>query len=574
MAVPKENIVPKELWPELVEVPEIAQKLGPERNFTEVLIDKNLDEGRKNRAAILYRDTRLTYRDLYYEVNRFASALADIGVEKLDRVAFRVGNTPEGIIAVLGIMRAGALPIPMHPRWAPRQIAYVANNAEVKAIITGADPKTLPAVEQSLEQLKVKPHIIVVRAEKEQIPQLKEKGYSIYEEFIEKGRRKFEPVRLEVSEEPILLLYTSGTTGPPKGCLHFMIGVSSIAEDVGKYHWKLTEEDVIGGVAPISFAMGFGTYCIIPFLFGASASLLDEFTPDLLFKTIQDHGITVLTLAPTGYRKLLALPNFDELWRKYDLSSLRMCTGGGEMLGARTFEEWKKRTGIEIFEGLGATELFHVVLSSLHAGKPKAGSVGKPLPNVKVKIVNPETGEECKPGETGTAYIKAPTGIIYWKPYADDNRLLKKQTESVKEGWNVLGDFIYFDEDGYLWFISREDDLIKSSGYRIGPEEIEHALNEHPSVEEAACIGVPHPIKGEDTWAIVKLKSGYEPSDKLKEDIYNSLKPKVPTYMLPTRIEFYDKPLPKTPTEKLLRRELRKEFKPIAEEVYKQKGVK
>ncbi len=546
-------VVPKEDWPEIVIPDEVKAIIGgrKELNLAEEILDRNIREGRGRKVAIYFEDRRVTYRDLYRLSNKIANFLKRIGVEKYDRVGFRMRNMPEAVAVNFGIMKAGAIPVPLNPMWAKKEIVHVANNAEIKAIFVTGDDKTFKAVEESVSEFSTVQKVIVTEREN-----LSDPFVSFDEVYRESA--KFDPVPLEIGT-PAAILFTSGTTGLPKGCVHFVENILSSVYLVGKYVWKLTEDDVVGGPAPVSFAMGYGNGCLIPYFHGAATSIWPGFSFDNFFRFVEEHGITVFSSLPTAYRMILANPNLDEYIQKYDLSTLRLCTGGGEALGADTAKRWEEKFGMPIYESLGATEMVHICISNTVAPEPRAGSIGWTVPGYVARIIDPETGEECKPGEVGNLYIKGATGIRYWNH--PTRPLAEKQKESVKNGWNVLGDFVRKDEEGYIYFVSRDDDLIKSSGYRIGPDEIEQPLSKHPAVKECAVIGVPDPegIRGQIVKAVVVLKEGYEPGDELKKDMLNFLEQHIAKYKLPRVIEFRSEPLPRTATGKLLRRFLKEE---------------
>ena len=262
-----------------------------------------------------------------------------------------------------------------------------------------------------------------------------------------------------------------------------------------------------------------------------------------MFETIQKHRITVLSLAPTAYRKMLQVPDAE---KKYDLKSLRVCTGGGESLTAPTYQAWKEKFGQEIFEGLGTTEMMYVFVSNVVNRRVKPGSFGTAVPGFEVKVVN-EVGKDSGPKEIGHFLVRGPTGTLYWR---DPD----KQRQAVTpDGWNRAGDYVYVDEDGYFWFVSREDDIIKSSAYRIGPEEIEVTLAKHPAVADVGVIGVPDEVRGQIAKAYVVLLPG---KTVTPEELLEFCRGKIATYKLPREVVFVND-LPRTPTGKLLRRVLR-----------------
>ncbi|MFQ6672767.1 MAG: acyl-CoA synthetase, partial [Candidatus Tectimicrobiota bacterium] len=467
------------------------------------------------------------------------------GVEPLDRVALRMTNGPAAIIANFAIMKIGAAPITMSPLWSQDEIAFAANNAEAVALFSTAP--ILGEVDKAREAMEFTQHIIVSGGDAEE---LEAKGLLSFEKLVEAGSPELEPVQMK-KDDLALILYTSGTTGPPKGCCHF-VGQTLIETDlVGKHVWKLTPEDTLGGSAPVSFAAGYGTFALIPFRFGSAVSLIPRFEPQEMLGLVAKHSITVFTGLPTAYRVLLGQPNFAD----FDLSSVRMYTTGGDSLTPATFDAWKAKTGQEVYEGLGATEMIHLVTSNSVAPTPNSASIGWKLPGFDIEVLN-EEGEVCAPHEIGSLAIKGPTGICYWKPYVDDERLLDNQKSAVRGGWNILGDAVYRDEEGYIFFVSREGDMIKSSGYRIGPAEVEEALMKHSAVADACVIGSPDPVRGENTVAYCVSAEGSEESTELKQEIIESCRDHIAVYKLPRELHFVDS-LPKTPTGKLLRRIVR-----------------
>jgi 2-aminobenzoate-CoA ligase len=405
------------------------------------------------------------------------------------------------------------------------------------AIIVSA--ALLGEVEGARENFETIKHIIVVGGD---VAEVKAKGFLAYGELVQSGNPNIDPV-LRNREDVGLLMYTSGTTGRPKGTVHFVEELLIVPDGFGKYGWRVTENDVVGGSAPLAFGAGYSSYATIPFRFGAAASLIAKFDPEKMFDTIQKHRISILTLAPTAYRKMLQVPDAKT---KFDLSSLRVCTGGGESLTAPTYHAWKEKFGLEIFEGLGTTEMMYVFASNVVSRKVKAGSFGQAVPGYQLKVID-EEGKQAAVGKIGHFVACGPTGTVYWRDPE------KQQRAITAEGWNLAGDFVYVDEDGYFWFVSREDDIIKSSGYRIGPEEIEVTIATHPAVADVGVIGVPDEVRGQIAKAFVVLKSG---ETLTPDDLLAFLKGKIATYKLPREIVIVNE-LPRTATGKLLRRVLK-----------------
>jgi 2-aminobenzoate-CoA ligase len=532
-----EHLPPRDLWPtRIYTLPEFGKY--PDRlNTTEELLDKSVAAGRGDRAAILFEDQRITYAQLLTQANKLGNALRQLGVNEGDRVILRSPNIPPALVTNFAVLKLGAVLTPTSPLFSRAEIAHVANDAEAVAIVVHA--ALLPELEAARENFKTVEHIIVIGGEP---AQLKAKGYLSYSELVQSGGASLDPVRRNRQDLGILL-YTSGTTGRPKGTVHFVEETLIIPDSFGKYGWRVTENDVIGGTAPLAFGAGYSTFATIPFRFGAAASLISKFEPEKVFETIQKHKITVLSLAPTAYRKMMQVPDAE---KKYDLSSLRICTGGGESLTAATYNAWKAKFGQEIFEGLGTTEMMYVFTSNVVNLKARAGSFGQAVPGYEIKVID-EDGHETPPGKSGHFVCRGPTGTIYWR---DPD---KQRHAITADGWNRAGDFVFADEDGYFWFVSREDDVIKSSAYRIGPEEIEITLQGHDAVAEAAVIGVPDEVRGQIAKAFVVLKPGQTVSP---EELIEFCRGRIATYKMPREVELVAE-LPRTPTGKLLRRVLR-----------------
>ena len=532
-----EYLPPREFWPKRVyTLPEFAT-YAPRFNSTEELLGKAVAAGRGDRTAVLFEDQRITYGQLLTQASKFASALRELGVKEGDRVVLRTPNIPPALVANFAILKLGAVCTPTSPLFSRHEIAHVANDSEAVAIIVSA--ALLGEVEGARENFETIKHIIVIGGDAAEV---KAKGFLAYGELVQSGNPTIDPV-LRNREDVGLLMYTSGTTGRPKGTVHFVEELLIVPDGFGKYGWRVTENDVVGGSAPLAFGAGYSSYATIPFRFGAAASLIAKFEPEKMFDTIQKHRVSILTLAPTAYRKMLQVPDAKT---KFDLSSLRVCTGGGESLTAPTYHAWKEKFGLEIFEGLGTTEMMYVFASNVVSRKVKAGSFGQAVPGYELKVID-EEGKQAGTGKIGRFVACGPTGTVYWR---DPD---KQQRAITAEGWNLAGDFVSVDEDGYFWFVSREDDIIKSSGYRIGPEEIEVTIATHPAVADVGVIGVPDEVRGQIAKAFVVLKPG---ETLTPDDLLAFLKGKIATYKLPREIVIVNE-LPRTATGKLLRRVLK-----------------
>src|SRR6266498_1144381 len=515
--IPEEYLPPQEMRPARVyltpEVQEYPARINPARE----LLDQNVEQGRGDRPALYFQDRVITFGSLQEQANRLGNVLASQGVEEEERVVILSPNQPLSLVANFAAMKLGAIPVPASPLLSPPEVAYVVNNSEARALLV--HPAMLPLVEKARSDFAKEPVLLGLAPPSDDLAQA---GVESVLPLMEKADSGLEAVQRERDRVGILL-YTSGTTGKPKGVAHLVEEILAVADTFGRYGWKLRDDDVVFSPAPLAFAAGYGAMAVIPFRFGAAVSIMPRFEPEAAFDTVQQHHATVLTILPTSYRKMLQVEGAD---KRFDLSSVRMCTGGGESLTAATFEHWKERFGFEIYEGLGTTEMFYVLVSAAPTERAKPGSIGTAVPGYEVKVIN-EEGDDAAPGEMGRLVARGPTGTLYWRPQEEHGRLLESQKQTVQDGWNLAGDYVKADADGYFWFVAREDDLIKSSAYRIGPEEIEGVISKHPAVADVGVIGVPDPIRGQSTKAVVMLKEGQSGSDDLKHEIIDFCRDKI-----------------------------------------------
>jgi len=537
------HLPPRDLWPHIVIPQEMV--FPPKANLAHALLDRHMEGGRGKNVAVCFHGERFTYEDIYSGSLRIANALAGRGIKKDFRVAYMLLNSPEAIMVNFAILRLGAIPVPASPFWTPEHMVFILNNVEARCLVVSqAFYRNIQAIKDRLERIE---HIVLVRAPSQVV---REEGGLSLEEILDKGSDEY--ILEEVDLEDVgVILHTSGTTGRPKGCVHLVKSVLTECYLVNKYVWRLVEGDVIGGSAPVTFAAGYGTFCLIPFWAGASVSLVPRFMPEEILEEIVLHRVTVLTGLTSTYQKLMEVPKFGV----FDLSSLRLCTTGGSSLEVKVYQDWMNRTGLPLMEGLGVTELLHLITSNAVRMRPKPGSVGLPIPGFEVELIN-EKGQECKPGEMGRKMVKGPTGAIYWKPQADDGRLLRAQRRTVIDGYTFLGDIVVRNKDGYLYFISREEDLLFKEGHKIGPLEIEEAIKEHPSVEDAEVI--EEDDKGErKILAFVSLKPRIKPGPNLRRELLKVCRQRLASYEVPDEVRFMDF-IPRTPAGKPLRWMLRK----------------
>jgi 2-aminobenzoate-CoA ligase len=346
-------------------------------------------------------------------------------------------------------------------------------------------------------------------------------------------------------DEIAMIAYTSGSTGVPKGCVHFHRDILASADSYARHVLTPSEGDRFGGHPTLAFTFGTGGLLVFPFRFGASTVLSGPFTPEAMLETFAKQRVTVCFCAPTSYRLMLQVP---DLTRRYDLASLRLGVSAAEPLPAATWEEWKKTTGVELLDGIGSTEMFHIFISSVR-GRVRPGATGVPVTGYDCRVVD-ESGRELPPGQEGLVAIKGPTGCKYW-------RKPDRQAEYVRfGGWNVTGDVYVKDADGYFTYQCRSDDMIVSGGYKIPGPEVEHVLDEHPAVVESAVVAAPDRTRGFIVKAFVVLKAGQVPSQELVGELQEHVKRELAPYKYPRAVEFVEK-LPRTETGKIQRYVLR-----------------
>jgi benzoate-CoA ligase len=351
----------------------------------------------------------------------------------------------------------------------------------------------------------------------------------------------------ETSKDDVAFwLYSSGTTGRSKGVVHLQHDMIYSAELYGRHVLEMNEDDKVFSISRLFFAYGLGGTFNFPFHVGASTILSPERPlPDKVFEIIDKYKPSILFGVPTSYNAMLQI---GDAAKKYDLDSLRLCVSAGEALPRAVFEQWKRRFGIEILDGIGSTEALHIFCSNAR-GQLRPGSSGRPVPGYELKIVDNE-GMEVPQGEGGSLMVKGESNFAYyWNKH-------QKTRETIVGEWICTGDKYYQDEDGYYWYMGRSDDMIKVGGIWVSPTEVENALLEHPSVFEAAVIGVADRDQLVKPKAFIVLKAGYDPSSELASEIQNSTKTQIAPYKYPRWIQFVAE-LPKTSTGKIQRFKIR-----------------
>jgi 2-aminobenzoate-CoA ligase len=353
---------------------------------------------------------------------------------------------------------------------------------------------------------------------------------------------KFDAVKTG-RDDVALLGFTSGTTGEPKATMHFHRDLLMIADGYAREVLNVTPEDVFVGSPPLAFTFGLGGLAIFPLRFGAAATLLENASPPNMIQIIETYKATICFTAPTAYRAMMAAMD-----KGADLSSLRIAVSAGETLPAPVFEQWTTKTGKPILDGIGSTEMLHIFITN-RVGDARAGATGKPVTGYVAKIV--DDGMNAVPrGEIGRLAVRGPTGCRY---LAD-----KRQTNYVRDGWNLTGDTFMQDADGYFHFVARADDMIVSAGYNIAGPEVEAALLSHPDVAECAVIGARDEDRGEIVAAYVVLKANVEADDLCRKKLQDHVKATIAPYKYPRALHFVAA-LPKTQTGKIQRFKLREQ---------------
>jgi len=503
-------------------------------NVGEQLLDANADGDRAGRPAVIAGDETLTYGELAARVNRLCHGLRSLGLDAGDRVLLRLPNVPEFVVAWLACQKLGLVTVGTMPMLRARELAYIVEDAGTRAAIVWG------ALRDELERAKAQSPVL----ERLVVAGPSRPGDTTLAELMSSQPERCAAVATG-RDDIAMIAYTSGSTGVPKGCVHFQRDILASADSYARHVLAPTPEDRFGGHPTLAFTFGTGGLLVFPLRFGAATVLSGPFTPESMLESFARQRVTIAFCAPTSYRFMLDVP---DMARRYDLGALRIGVSAAEPLPAATWESWRKATGVELLDGIGSTEMFHIFVSSL-PGRVKPGATGLPVPGYDCRVVD-EDGREVTPGTEGLIAIKGPTGCKYW-------RKPDRQAEYVRfGGWNVTGDVYVQDEDGYLTYQCRSDDMIVSGGYKIPGPEVEHVLDEHPAVAESAVVAAPDPARGFVVKAFVVLKAPAVPSAGLVGELQDHVKRELAPYKYPRAIQFVER-LPRTETGKIQRYRLR-----------------
>jgi 2-aminobenzoate-CoA ligase len=533
----RKNLPKKNLQPELIASKDTQY---PSRlNAAASLLDGPIECGWGNHTALINDDASCTYAQLAAQANRIAHVLIqDMKLVPGNRVLLRGANTPMMAACWLGIVKAGMVAVATMPLLRAKELSPIIDKAKVQAAIC---------------DYKLSEELLLAQQES---PVLKKLAFFSAPNDIKRNQNLDELTRTkpitfkacDTSRDDVALIaFTSGTTGVPKGTMHYHSDVLAMCDLFPRHVLKPISSDVFCGTPPLAFTFGLGGMLAFPLRVGASTLLLEGLTPEKLLLSIAKHKATVCFTAPTFYRQMALLIQAGP--GKYNLSSLQKCVSAGEALPDATRTLWRHATGLEMIDGIGATEMIHIFIASASTDV-KLGAIGKVVPGYEAKIVDDNLLElhELPRGQIGKLAVRGPTGCKY---LADD-----RQKEYVKKGWNLTGDTFLQDEEGYFVYQARSDDMIISAGYNIAGPEVESALLQHPAVAECGVIGVSDEERGQIVKAFIVLKPGQNPGNQTVVSLQTFVKENIAPYKYPRAIEFVAA-LPRTETGKLQRFKLK-----------------
>ena len=523
----RDNLPPRDQWPELIfEIPEVQY---PDRiNCAVELLDKHVANGWGDHPVIYNNDGTMTYAQMLERVNRVAHVLTeDMGLVAGNRVLLRGANSAMMAVLWYAVAKAGMIVVATMAMLREKELVDVIDKGQINAAISDKTLDTeLLAAQKRCPSLK-------------QIVYFNDTSAEGLEARMATKSADFKAVDT-AADDTVLIAFTSGTTGKPKGTMHFHRDVLAICDCFPKSIVHMTSDDICIGTPPLAFTFGLGGILLFPMRVGGATVLLEKLSPEIMLKAIQEFKITHTWSSPVFYRQMSALA------KNYDLSSLQKCISAGEALPVSTRTMWREASGIEMIDGIGATEMLHIFISA-EEKDVRPGATGTPIPGYQACILDGE-GHQLPRGNIGRLAVKGPTGCRY---LADD-----RQANYVKNGWNVTGDAYLLDEDGYFWFHARTDDIILTAGYNVAGPEVEEALMKHEAVAECAVVGAPDKERGQIIKAFVVLKAGHTRDDAMIKALQDYVKQIIAPYKYPRAIEFLDA-LPRTNTGKLQRFALR-----------------
>ena len=522
----RDHLPPPEQWPDfLFTRPEL--QYPPRLNCVTHFLDRWVEEGRGDAPCTMSLTEHFTYREFQARVNRIANVLVnDLGLVTGGRVLLRAANNPMMVATYMAVLKAGGIVVATMPLLRAKELAYPI--AKAKISIALCDGKLKDEMEKARAVSPDLRHVVYWGVD----------DADGLDALIAKASPDFTAVDT-ASDDVCLIAFTSGTTGDPKGTMHFHRDMLAVCDGYATNVLRANVDDRFISSAPLAFTFGFGGV-LFPMHIGASFVVLEKAGPDDLPPAIERFKASVIFTAPTSYRAMLAKHG------AHDISSLRKCVSAGETLPKPTFDAWHKATGLKLMDGIGATEMLHIFISATE-DEIRPGATGKPVPGYEAKIVDAD-GQDAPDCTMGRLAVRGPTGCRY---LAD-----ARQTKFVSNGWNITGDTYVRDEDGYFWYQSRSDDMIISAGYNIAGPDVEAALLTHDAVAECGVVGAPDEARGMIVKAYVVLRPGAEGDAALVSALQDHVKREIAPYKYPRAIEFVAR-LPKTETGKLKRFALR-----------------
>jgi 2-aminobenzoate-CoA ligase len=520
----RDNLPPLHQWPDFL----LDEYPYPDTlNVGFELTDHMVNEGFGDNTALIGNGRRRTYKELTDWTNRLAHTLVeDYGVKPGNRVLIRSANNPAMVACWLAATKVGAVVVNTMPMLRAVELHKIVDKAEISLAL--CDTRMMDELVTCAKTSKFLDKVVGFDGTANHDAEL--------DRIALNKSVKFDSVKT-CPDDVALLGFTSGTTGEPKATMHFHRDLLIIADGYAKDVLQVTPDDVFVGSPPLAFTFGLGGLAVFPLRFGATATLLEVATPPNMVEIIQTYKATISFTAPTAYRAMMQA--MDE---GADLSSLRLAVSAGETLAAPVFEEWVRKTGKPILDGIGATEMLHIfITNTLTESSPAA--TGRCVRGYEAKIVDDEFSEVPR-GTVGKLAVRGPTGCRYM---ADD-----RQLSYVKNGWNLTGDAFSQDASGVFHFAARNDDMIISSGYNIAGPEVEAALLSHPAVSECGVIGVSDEDRGQIVQAHVVLNDGVEANDTTVKMLQDHVKAGIAPYKYPRSVVFIDA-LPKTQTGKIQR---------------------
>jgi len=524
-----DRLPPSDQWPQLVyEAPQL--QIGAQANMVAVLLERAAQQGWSARPLLRSEDITLSYAEVAAQVRRIAQVLTeDYALVPGNRVLLRGGNSVGMALAWLGVVHAGLIAVATMPLLRAKELAEVIRKAEPALALCEA--KLLGELHQAQAQQPQLKTLLVFN----------QPDNPAALEALATAKDGRSPACLTAADDIALMAFTSGTTGAPKAAVHTHRDVLSYCETWPRHVLRAVPEDIVMGSPPLAFTFGLGGLLVFPMWAGASVYFpAIPYTPQAMVQLMADVGASICYTAPTFYRQMAVFA------RETALPRLRVCVSAGEALPDATRQLWKEATGIEMTDGIGATEMFHIFISS-PPSEVRRGAIGKVVPGYSAKVVD-DDGRELPRGSIGKLAVLGPTGC----KYMDDAR----QQKYVRAGWNFPGDAFVQDEDGYFFYQARDDDMIITSGYNVGGPEVEDALLKHPAVAECGVIGVADEERGMVVKAFVVLKHGQTGDAAMVKLLQDHVKASLAPFKYPRQIEFVTA-LPRTETGKLQRFKLR-----------------